>query len=214
MSKLEDKLSFIGINYQTPIKQIPASPEEALIALSLDQDTLSDKKNLILFITWMTVHYKLIHVERLKSMLIEFNLPLISQAIIAGIISTILPYDHRFKVIIKMLEKSLSTVSEPLFKDDAFMLRKRGEDPHFSLYKLQIAKLEIETQRKLKPITQMIKDNPWIKNRILFGSNLRADIATIRELELASTAYAASKLAKCSPNAAKRNWDDLELVNF
>ncbi|GAB4419590.1 MAG: hypothetical protein OHK0056_29790 [Bacteriovoracaceae bacterium] len=214
MISLEDKLSLIGINYQTPKNLVAISPEDVLIDLANDPDLLSDKKNLILFITWISHHYKLIHVERLKSILIDSYLNPMAMSLIGGISSYAEALDHRFKVITKLISSKLPSIEESLYIDDSYLLNKRGVDPHFSRFKIQLAKLEIENQRKLKPISQMIKDSPWIKNRILFGSNLRADIATIRELSLANTAYAASKIAKCSPNAAKRNWDDLELVNF
>jgi len=48
-----------------------------------------------------------------------------------------------------------------------------------------------------------------LKSRLLFGTNLRADIAAVKSLKIADTAYAAAKFLGCSMNAAYRNWNDL-----
>ena len=212
--KTQNALSSIGVNYQLKSENSHISPEEVLINLCTDQDTLLDKKNLILLITWLLTYSKLVHVERLKAMLEASQISALSLAIMGGILSTIVKGDHRFKVILKQIHTKLGNNSESLYKDDTFLLKKSGEDPHFSQFKVSIAKLELDTPRKLKPISEMINTNVWIKNRILFGVNLRADIATIRELSLSETAYGASKIIHCSPNAAKKNWDDLGLVGF
>jgi|FLYM01.1.fsa_nt_gi hypothetical protein len=51
--------------------------------------------------------------------------------------------------------------------------------------------------------------NSWLQNKLLYGTNLRADIATRKFLKLTDTAYGASKLLGYSMNAAYRNWKDL-----
>ena len=67
-----------------------------------------------------------------------------------------------------------------------------------------------DDSEKLLARSKVIKGNVWIKNRLLFGTNTRADIATVKELELADTAYKAAKILSCSASAAYRNWNDLE----
>ena len=56
-------------------------------------------------------------------------------------------------------------------------------------------------------------NNLWLRLRLLFGANLRADVATVLALDLAPTAYAAAKYLQCSQNAVYRNWQNLKEAN-
>jgi len=64
--------------------------------------------------------------------------------------------------------------------------------------------------KKIFAREEVFKRNQWLKCRLLFGVNVRADIAAVLSLKLVKTAYAAAKLLGCAPNTAYRNWAELK----
>ena len=60
----------------------------------------------------------------------------------------------------------------------------------------------------------LLQTNRWLYNRQLFGTNFRADMATVMELHLATNAYQAMKVLGCSLDTAYRNWNALNEIDW
>jgi len=57
-------------------------------------------------------------------------------------------------------------------------------------------------RKKLLKREEVFKNNTWLKNRLLFGANLRADCMTVYTLKLAHNPYQAAKILACSMNSS------------
>ena len=113
------------------------------------------------------------------------------------------------KLVVQELKGNPSSISDP----EAF-IKRRGLDEDFLKFGIRVTPIIEDDPKKILLRERAIKRNIWLRSRLLFGTNLRADIATVKSLKLADTAYGASKLLGCSINAAYRNWKDLEEVGW
>jgi hypothetical protein len=204
---LRDAWRSLGIAFHHPTKK-KSDPETALIELVRAKEFPDDKKMLGLVLLWLSHYSNLVHIERLKTLakdLLPFEL-----AILGAIASKCLKAgDHRWKTIIKIAkEKNGKQQFEQ--GDSATFINMRGLDKDFAQFGVRIAPVSPDSEKKLRTRQEILKHNDWLKLRVLFGTNMRADIATVIALGLASTAYGAAKLLRCSPNTAYRNWNDLE----
>lgn len=208
MSNLAEAWTSLGVAYHSKSSEIPSSPEEGLYIFLKSGEFPEDKKMIAIIIEWLRQYSKIVHVERLKNYCPK--LTDLELAILGGLAKKCISFgDHRWKIILKIVHKKLGKSYSFIGDSESYILLK-GLDTDFSSFGLQIANIKSESLKKFIPRDILIKKNTWIKNRILFGSNLRSDIASIRELGLANTAYQAAKIALCSMNAAYRNWADLE----
>ena len=213
MNKLARIWASLGVAYYADPTEIPSTPEDGIIEFLKSGEFPEDKKMMEIILGWLEENSKLVHVERLKNLskaLSEFEM-----AVLGAIAKKCAANgDHRWNVIVKTAREK---VGEKRFSqgDTENFIGVKGLDCDFSEFGIRIGTMRIESvEKKLIPRKFLIKKNTWLKNRILFGTNVRADIATIRELGLAQTAYRASKIASCSMQAAYNNWSDLEEANW
>ncbi len=205
---LRDAWGSLGIAFNArAVKN--ANPEETIIATIKSGEFPQDKKMFSLMLLWMNEYHDMIHVERLKvrtADLVPFELATLGaiakKMVVGG--------DHRFKSIVSTVEKKLGT-KRPVFEhgDDEVYLKIKGVDEDFMALGIHVAPLLPENSKKLMDRCHILKNNEWLKNRLLFGPNLRADFVTVYNLKLATNAYKAAKFLGCSMNAAYRNWNDL-----
>jgi hypothetical protein len=204
---LRDAWRSLGIAFHHPTK-IKSDPESALIELVRAKEFPEDKKMLGLALLWLSHYSNLVHIERLKTLAKDL-LPL-ELAVLGAIASKCVKNgDHRWKTLTKMAnEKNQGQQFEQ--GDSETFIKMRGLDKEFAQFGVNVAPTLPDDEKKLRPRHEILKHNDWLKSRVLFGTNMRADIATVISLNLAQTAYAAAKLLRCAPNTAYRNWNDLE----
>lgn len=209
---IRDQWASLGIAFNFNAETI-SDPESALIAFLKSGEFPEDKKIISLILAWLKENSNLVHIERLKTLIDDLGS--FELAILGAIALKSRNFgDFRWKTIIDFVKKR--NTGKPIFNinESEYLISKKGEDPEFKEFGIKISLIEPERAEKIIELKKIIEKNKWIRHRILFGVNLRADIATVKVLNLASTAYQASKVLKCSFNAASRNWNDLLNVNF
>lgn len=207
MSRVDQLLSSIGIAFDKKgLKNI--SPEQVIIEVVSDSSFPNDKKAISLLMTWLDLFERYVHVERLKNM--SKSLPNKELAILK---SLALKVGKKSKKWLSLVEKTRTLPREVFASDNELLLEIKGIDKDFKKFGIHIAPIITSHKKKILPEIEILKSNTWIKNRLKYGTNLRADIVTIRELSLADTGYKAAKVSHCSINAAYRNWNELELLD-
>lgn len=209
---LRDKWQSLGVAFNAS-SNIVSDPESAIISFLESKEFPDDRKMISLILAWLKEYSTLVHIERLKSLikpLGSFEL-----ALLGGIAEKCIQFgDFRWRTITKYVSKKNS--GSPQFEtgESEYLLLKKGPDLEFKNYGLNISKIEPDKAEKILERKHIIDTNKWINNRVLFGVNMRADVASVINLKLASSAYQTAKFLKCSFNAASRNWNDLVSVNF
>ena len=206
---LRDNWASLGIAFNANASEA-ANPEETIIATIKSGEFPADRKMFSLMQLWLEEFGDLVHVERLKGQikgLAPFEL-----ALMGGIASKCLKKgDTRWKTIVMEVHKKLGK-HHPKFDhgDDETYLKIKGVDEDFAAFGVRVVPLVASDRKKLLRRDEIIKNNPWLKNRLLMGANLRADFITVFTLGLARNAYQAAKFLNCSLNASYRNWHALE----
>lgn len=209
---LRDQWASLGIAFNSKSDLI-SDPETALISFLNSGEFPADRKMISLILAWMKEHSNLIHIERLKSLIEPMGS--FELAILGGLAQKCLGYgDFRWKTIIGFINKRNTGKIQFDLGESEYLISKNGVDQDFKDFGLRISIVEEERPEKIVDLKVVIEKNKWIRHRILFGVNMRADIATVMVLNLASGPYQASKFLKCSFNSAKRNWSDLDSVAF
>lgn len=207
---LRDKWSSLGIAFSSTVK-LNANPELTIIETITSHEFPSDKKIFSLMLLWLDEYLELVHVERLKNLLKGLNV--YELALMGGIaLKCLNKGDHRWKVIILLIQKKIGK-KEIHFNegnDDELLLKMKGTDAEFLKFGIRVAPLKSEDHKKLLRREVILGQNAWLKNRLLFGPNLRADFITVFTLSLASNAYQAAKILGCSMNASYRNWKSID----
>lgn len=209
---VRDKWASLGIAFNAPTKII-SDPESALIDFLESREFPEDRKMMSLILAWLSEHSNLVHIERLKSLIADIGS--FELAVLGGIAQKCVGFgDFRWRTIISFIKKRNTGRPQFDFSESEYLLSKKGEDPDFRDFGIRISVVEPERAEKILDLKTMIEKNRWIRHRILFGVNMRADVATVMVLKLAVSAYQASKILNCSFNAASRNWNDLHSVDF
>lgn len=206
---LRDKWSSLGIAFSRAVK-LNSNPELTIIETIKSHEFPSDKKMFSLMLLWLDEYLELVHVDRLKNLLKDLNA--YELALMGGIaLKCLNKGDHRWKVIVLLVQKKIGK-KEIHFDDgdDELLLKMKGTDAEFLKFGIRVAPLKSEDRRKLLRREVVLGQNAWLKNRLLFGPNLRADFITVFTLSLASNAYQAAKLLGCSMNASYRNWKSID----
>ena len=190
-----------------------ADPEQTLLASLCEfQD---DRKLLKLALAWLGEYGDLVHVERIKALAAERSavelawLGGIARHQTEGVHSRA---DRRWHTVAEMVRKRLG-VPCPRFQTsqlDELLARKNGADQGFQPYGLTIPGADPADPKKLYLRPHAIQGNLWLRMRALFGTNWRADVATVMLLGRAKTSYQAEKLLGCSTETAYRNWNALK----
>lgn len=206
MDKLSAKWSSLGVAFYGP--SILTSPEEALIEFLKSNEFPDDKKMISIVLMWLKNYSALVHVERLKNMLNDLNA--FELAVLGGIAKKTSSFgDLRWKMIERIVQKKNSSSVSFKQGDTPSFIKLKGMDKDFALFGIKVAHVIPEDDKKLLRREVVIRNNLWLKNRVLFGSNVRADVATLIELKQIKNGYEASKLASCSMTAAYRNYSAL-----
>lgn len=209
---LRDKWASLGIAFNAN-SNIVSDPESALIDFLESGEFPEDRKMISLILAWLKEHSELIHIERLKTLL--KNLGSFELAVLGGIAIKCVKFgDFRWNTIINYIKKRNTGRIRFDVDESEYLIQKNGEDLEFSEFGLRLSKISEERPEKILQLKIMIENNRWIRYRILFGVNMRADVATVMVLKLATSAYQAAKFLNCSFNSASRNWNDLTNVNF
>lgn len=205
---LRDSWASLGIAFNVSSKAC-VDPETALVELVSSGEFPEDKKMMGLALLWLKHFSKLVHVERLKAL--AKDLGALELALLGAISKKCVAYgDFRFRTIENLARKKISGSPKFAVGDSETFIKMRGLDPDFASFGIRVAPIRTDDEKKLLRREAILKRNLWLKNRVLFGANLRADIATVISLKRAESGYAAAKILKCSPNAAYRNWKDLK----
>lgn len=209
---LRDKWASLGIAFNAPTSII-SDPESALIDFLKSGEFPDDRKMISLILAWLKEYSELIHIERLKTLLNDLGS--LELAILGGLARKCMRFgDFRWNTIINYINKRNTGPLRFDLNESAYLLQKVGEDQEFLEFGLRLAKITEERPEKVVQLKTMIENNRWIRYRILFGVNMRADVATVLALGLANSAYQTAKLLNCSFSSASRNWKDLTNVNF
>lgn len=203
---LRDQWASLGVAFATATS-MESDPETAIVSLVTSKEFPEDKKMMSIALLWLKEYSTFVHIEKLKIQVRHLDMDALA---ILGALSLkcVVFGDHRWKTITLLVKKKLGSRKSDLCDDEVF-LKTRGIDPDFLKFGIRVTPISPDEPRKLLARKRVIQRNAWLKSRLLFGTNLRADIAALKSLKTASTAYAAAKLLGCSMNAAYRNWNDL-----
>ena len=206
---LRDSWASLGIAFNIK-DDSNANPEQTIIETIKSGEFPGDRKMFELMMLWTLEYLDLIHVERIKSFLPE--LKPFELALMGGLATKCLKTgDFRWRAIVREVQIRLGKNS-PRFDvgDDELYLKMKGIDEDFLSFGIRVAPVKPDNHKKLMRRDHVIKNNSWLKNRLLWGANLRADFITVFSLGLAKNAYQAAKLLSCSANASYRHWRNLE----
>lgn len=203
---LRDQWASLGVAFAHGGK-IQCDPETAILNFVTSSDFPEDKKMITIVLSWLQEYSTFVHLEKLKTAAQELEGDAI--LVLGAIASKCIKFgDHRWKTIEKLAQINTRDYQSSLRDSDAF-LKRHGLDEDFLKFGIHVNPVLPEDQKKLLVRQRIFKMNPWLRHRLLFGTNLRADMATVKSLKLTNTAYGAAKLLGCSMNAAYRNWNDL-----
>ena len=203
--RLRDLWKSMGAAFEAGEIELPVPPEEIILSTVSSPEFPRNKQMIRLMLGWLAMYRELIHVERLKTQ--SPKLDARSLAVLGGVAHKQAGQDHRWKAIVRLVEKRLG--DKPLVDppaDPAIQIERKGLDPDFTKLGIEVFQTTATQARKFRARRFILDNNPWLKNRLLFGANLRADVATVMALSLAPNAYGASQLLGCSRDAANRNW--------
>jgi hypothetical protein len=206
---IRDSWSSLGIAFHAK-GNYNSNPEETIIKTIKSHEFPSDKKIFALMLLWLEEYHEYIYVERLKNYLNDLNA--FELALLGGIAKKCLAFgDHRWKIIISGVKKKHGKKNLVFTEgDDELYLKLKGIDDDFLEFGIRVAPLKSDDRKKLLPREVVFKNNVWLKNRLIFGPNLRSDFVTVFNLKLSQNAYQAAKLLGCSMNASYRNWKSIE----
>lgn len=203
---LRDQWASLGIAFAA---NAPAEidPETAIISLVTSKEFPEDKKMMSIALLWLREYSSFVHIEKLKLQL--NNVDADALAILGAISLKCIGFgDHRWKTVETLVKSKLGNRKSTL-SDHEIFLKNGGLDSDFVRFGIRVIPITPDDPKKILARKRVFRNNTWLKSRLLFGTNLRADIATIKSLKIADTAYGAAKLLGCSMNAAYRNWNDL-----
>ncbi len=186
-----------------------ADPEKTL--LQALKEFNEDKKMLKLTLAWLKEYGQLVHVERLRALAVSLSAA--ELAWLGGLaLYQVENADFRWRAIVQFVEKKLGNPS-PQFLISPFeelQAKRLGADPCFKKFGLSIPLTVASDAKKIRSRQHVVAGNLWLRTRTLFGTNWRADIATVMVEHLVETPYQASKLLGCNYETASRNWKSLK----
>lgn len=102
----------------------------------------------------------------------------------------------------------------PVLEDEVILKshERRELEPELLEVGIINRKLGKQPLKKLMTRQWLVRNNIWIRNRLLLGVSVRADSFSILELQPVSTYYALSKLVSSSITAARKNFHDYHLL--
>lgn len=178
---------------------------------------LADAKMLYLIANWFKQRADVIHVERLQSLMKTSALAYEQLMALGGL--TQYASDAGFKLdpvlrYVKSKYKKGRSVETSEHIALPVQIGQASADPAFKRYGLIVPEI-VEHSSKIADLKLITQTNTWIRNRIFFGCNWRADIYTElsrRKKERTST-YRLAKDLGCSNETALRIRKNFELLN-
>lgn len=180
-------------------------PEECLAELSLH--LLQDPKALVLAVGAVKAHAPVLHPEFLlktiRNRQCDFN-------VIGALLSK--TQDRRFQKVIEFCRVQ-NFVSKKPAKMLSFALKigQSTADVEFQGFGVQVSLLDAVDDKKITKIELLLKNNVYIRNRLLFGCNWRADIISVIDVGLDSPTSVKNRLG-CSYETAHRVFGEYTLV--
>ncbi len=180
-------------------------PEECLSELSLY--VLQDPKALVLLVGAMMTHIQILHPEfLLKTMK---NRKCDSNVIGALLLKM---RDRRFgKVIDFCHQQNFKSETPSKILTLALKIGQVGADPEFGSFGIEISQLDKVDQKKIANVEHFLRGNLFVRNRLLFGCNWRADIISTIELGVNNPTAVKNRL-HCSYETAHRVFNEYRLV--
>jgi hypothetical protein len=204
---LRDAWENLGIAFAVnKSKTKNADPEKTLLA-SLNEFG-EDRKLLKLVLAWLVEFGDLVHIERVKAL--AANLSTKELAWLGGI-AALQKGDRRWSTVVEFVRKKLGRYPpiHQVSQLDLLQAERSGADQTFLSFGLKIPIVEAADVKKVRVRADALEDNLWLRLRMLFGTNWRADVAAVMVLKTAETSYQAAKILHCSGEAAYRNWNSL-----
>lgn len=187
-------------------KKNPKLPEFALS----ESVELAKQDMLILHLihTWIMKNHNLLQAEVLKKAMdgLESN---VERSIFAGLLSH--ADEKRFSSLLKDVEFVDEKAALEIDKTMSLAARigQASYDLHMLKFGIKITELSLEDEKKFFKRSEMIQMNPFIKSRILFGVNSRADVATLMSLGFENP-HAIKGVLKNSYETSYRNFHSLK----
>ncbi len=161
-------------------KKEPVTPEQAIVnALPFAK---IDFLVMQLLHTWVMENHELIHAELLSKVASKIE-NRVESAILGGLLTY--TKDKRFKTLTSKISRIKPEQNSEIEKSLSLSARV-GQHPYDNVMsKFGVKMTELETEKsatKFLSRDAMAKMNPFIKCRLLFGSNARADVAALMTL--------------------------------
>ncbi len=202
-----NELAALGIAFITEAQALELEPDPEKTFLKSISEWNEERKTLKLLLAWMESYGDLFHIERLRSL--AHSLSAVELAWLGGFASyRVFKKDLRWQVIETYCRTRLGKPM-PQFTTstlDLLQAQRKGNDPHFSKFGLTLQPLEPSDSKKLYQRESTLQRNVWLRLRLLFGANFRADMAYIFLRSKAKNAFQAEKILGCSRETAYRLW--------
>lgn len=204
---LDHKLSFIGIQLASgmniSLKNEWIDIEKTLFEASLDVP--NDTRLFSLLCSWVVVHGDHVIVEKLMKLQKKQN----SAWLVAIAIVALNHGFHKWKRLIKKQNQEIFLIDQDLAHSS---IKLKGEEEGMRKQNFLIPKGSVRIrERDALSIKELAKTNLQYRNRLIYGSNIRADIITAIEFGM-PTPYAIAKAVGCSYEPAHRIFDEYRLV--
>ncbi len=191
-----------------------ADPEKTLLD-SLPV-ILSDAKMLYLITNWINQHADVIHCERLLSLLKVRKLPYDELMVVGALTESAREAGHKLDSVSRYIKPKIEKERKVQTSEHIELPVQLGQcppEPTFKKFGIIVPTI-VDLSVKILDTKTIIKTNHWIRNRIFFGCNWRADIYTTlnhKKNKIISTYWIAKNLG-CSNETALRIRKNFELV--
>lgn len=180
-------------------------PEECLAELSLH--LLQDPKALVLAVGAIKTHAQIFHPEFLLKTIRNHQCDF---SVIGVLLSK--TQDRRFHKVIEFC-RAQNFISEKPAKMLSFALKigQSSADAEFQSFGVQVSQLDPVDEKKIAKIDLFLRNNLFVRNRLLFGCNWRADIISVIDMGFDNPTAVKNRLG-CSYETAHRVFGEYTLV--
>lgn len=210
MDDIIRNLSALGFAYNCLDPNINADPEKSILDSISHIHTVYDMKLLKLILGWLKHYGDLIHLERLKHLVLLSSDK--TKSWVCGIAEYMSQEDRRWNIIKKT---TFLPVDWPKNDFLDIQIERIGADVYFKKYGVIIPCLDLTgVEKKILRREHTLRNHFWFRLRALFGSNWRADIVWQIYRDPEQTAYKIAKNIGCTTETAYRNLKTLEQANI
>jgi hypothetical protein len=191
-----------------------ADPEKTLLdSLPL---VLHDAKILYLICNWMREHGDVIHGERLLSLAKSKMLPYEEIMTLSALAEYAVAAGHKLQLIVRYAKRHIKKGRKVETSEHVALPVELGQsqpEPSFAKFGIIVPEI-VNLSSKITDTKLITKTNIWIRNRIFFGCNWRADIYTAlgRARRNKPSTYRLAKDLGCSNETALRIRKSFELL--